>query len=107
MASWFVYLLRCEDTTLYTGISTDVQARFEKHRCGQGAAYTRSHKPVAIVWVEPAFSRSVALKREAEIKRWTKEKKEQLLLRSIDTPEKTRPKRKTSHPKKVGARGRT
>nr|MBP7134447.1 GIY-YIG nuclease family protein [Patescibacteria group bacterium] len=60
MSSWFVYLLRCEDATLYTGISTDVQARFEKHRCGQGAAYTRSHKPVAVVWTESAPSQSAA-----------------------------------------------
>jgi len=62
-------MLRCGDRSLYTGIATDVAARLKKHRAGKGAAYTRSHLPVRVVFREGPYTRSAALKREAALKR--------------------------------------
>lgn len=79
---WFVYVLRCVDGSLYVGISNDVAERVKKHNAGRGAAYTRSHKPVVLVWEESAESESAAKKREAELKTWKKADKEALVRRS-------------------------
>lgn len=68
MARWFVYILRCGDGSLYTGISTDVEQRVATHNAGRGARYTRPRLPVTVVHVERKRSRSTALKREAAIK---------------------------------------
>ncbi|OYY93453.1 MAG: endonuclease [Hydrogenophilales bacterium 28-61-23] len=68
--AWFVYLLRCADDTLYAGVSTDVARRVGEHNAGAplGARYTRARRPVALVYVESAASRSDAQRREREIK---------------------------------------
>lgn len=76
---WSVYMLRCDDGSLYTGIAKDVEARFASHSSGRGAAYTRLRRPVAVVYREPGLSRSQALVREAGIKRLSKASKEQLV----------------------------
>ncbi len=76
---WSVYIVRCCDGSLYTGISTDVEARIKKHNSGKGAAYTRSHLPVTLVWCELADSGSAARKREVEIKKLSKVEKERLV----------------------------
>ncbi len=68
MAGWFVYVLRCRDGSLYTGISTDVEARIEAHNDGRGARYTRGRGPVALLHVERRRTRSSAQRREAAIK---------------------------------------
>jgi predicted GIY-YIG superfamily endonuclease len=68
MARWFVYVVRCVDGSLYTGISTDVGARVAAHNAGRGARYTRSRRPVELVHVERKRSQSTALRREAAIK---------------------------------------
>jgi putative endonuclease len=68
MAVWFVYVVRCGDGTLYTGISRDVEARVAKHNRGQGARYTRGRAPVAVVHTERKSSHVAALRREAAIK---------------------------------------
>jgi putative endonuclease len=68
MARWYVYVVRCADGSLYTGISTDVPARVAAHNAGRGARYTRSRRPVQLVHVETKKSQSTALKREAAIK---------------------------------------
>jgi putative endonuclease len=65
---WFVYVVRCGDGSLYTGIATDVAARVSVHNDGRGARYTRSRRPVTLVYVERKRSRSTALKRELAIK---------------------------------------
>ncbi|OHA85445.1 MAG: endonuclease [Candidatus Yonathbacteria bacterium RIFOXYC1_FULL_52_10] len=70
-----VYLLEMSDGTLYTGITTDVERRFKEHRDGKGGHYTRSRKAVRILYTEECKDRSTALKREAEIKSWPREKK--------------------------------
>lgn len=72
---WFVYILLCEDNSLYTGISDDPDARFQVHKSGKGSKYTRSHKPVKRVHLEEVASRSEALKRELEIKSWPRNRK--------------------------------
>jgi predicted GIY-YIG superfamily endonuclease len=68
MPWWFVYVVRCGDGSLYTGISVDVEARVSVHNAGRGARYTRSRLPVSLVYVERRRSRSSALKRELAIK---------------------------------------
>ena len=66
--TWKLYMLRCGDGSLYTGISTDVQRRLEEHRSGKGAKYTRSRGPLELVYWEECGDKSTALKRECEIK---------------------------------------
>ncbi len=79
MSTWFVYLLRCADATLYAGITTDLKARLQKHNTGMGAKYTRSRLPVVCVWQEQAMGESNARKREAEIKKLTRSEKLRLI----------------------------
>ena len=66
---WWVYILRCADGTLYTGMAADVDKRLRAHNEGLGAKYTRSRLPVELVYREACESRSAALRREAAIKR--------------------------------------
>lgn len=79
MSTWHTYILRCADRSLYVGITTDLEARLAKHNAGKGGAYTRSHRPVRMVWHEKSDSESDARKREAELKSWKKAKKEDFL----------------------------
>jgi putative endonuclease len=72
---YFVYLLECEDGSLYTGITTDVGRRFEEHKNGIGSHFTRAKKAKRIVYTEEHPDRSSASKREAEIKSWPRERK--------------------------------
>ncbi len=76
---WYIYVLLCSDGSLYTGISKDPEKRFEEHKNGKGGAYTRSHKPVKLVYTELVLSHSLALKREMQIKSWTRVQKIQKL----------------------------
>jgi len=71
MADWHVYLLRCADGTLYTGIATQPERRLRQHNgeLAGGARYTRGRRPVELVWSEACVSRSAALRREAELRR--------------------------------------
>lgn len=77
---WWVYLLRCSDDSLYCGIALEPEQRERDHnRTKKGAAYTRSRRPVSLVWKERAGTKSEALKREATIKKMPKEAKEELV----------------------------
>ena len=76
---WKVYMLRCGDGSLYTGISTDVERRLEEHRSGKGAKYTRSRGPLELVYCEVCGDHSTALKRECEIKALTRAEKLKLI----------------------------
>jgi putative endonuclease len=78
-SNWTVYILRCGDGTLYTGITLDVSARLEVHRRGQGARYTRGRGDLELVYEEVAGTRSKALVREREIKKLTRRQKLSLL----------------------------
>jgi len=79
---WSVYVVRCSDRSLYTGITKDVQARLGVHNAGRGGSYTRSHRPVSLLYVETGFSHAGALRREAAIKRLPRPRKEKLVLNS-------------------------
>jgi len=76
-----VYLLRCRDGSLYTGITNDLARRLAAHREGKGGAYTRSRGPLRLVYRELAPDRSAALRREAAIKRLPRKEKLQLIRR--------------------------
>ncbi len=78
-----MYMVRCSDGTLYTGITADLAARINKHNSGQGAKYTRSRRPVCLVWSEEVVSRSLAGRREAEIKKLSRLEKEKLITVSV------------------------
>ncbi len=77
--SWFVYILRCGDGTLYTGITDDVDKRLAAHRAGKGAKYTRGRGPLELAYTEPQQDKSAALRREITIKRLTRQEKLNLL----------------------------
>ena len=77
---WHIYIVRCRDGTLYTGIARILEKRIEEHNSGDaGARYTRSRRPVKLVYVEESPSRSAALKREHEIKRMPRSGKKRLI----------------------------
>ncbi|MBU0681935.1 MAG: GIY-YIG nuclease family protein [Proteobacteria bacterium] len=79
-ANWFVYIVRCQDQTLYTGITTDPKERLLAHNSKTtGAKYTRSRRPVSLVYLEESDSRSHACKREYSIKKMTAPQKEALI----------------------------
>lgn len=77
---WSIYILKCADGTLYTGITNDPTKRLKQHNSGKGAKYTATRLPVEMVWVEAVASRSEALKREFELKQLTRAEKLQLIL---------------------------
>ncbi len=72
---WFVYVLKCEDGSFYTGATNNLEKRLEEHKKGNGGRYTRSHKVVKIIYSEEFLTKSQALKREIEIKKWRREVK--------------------------------
>lgn len=77
--AWFVYVLRCGDGSLYTGIARDVQARLQMHRSGKGAKYTRGRGPLELIYTEQCADKSEALKRELAIKALSREEKLHLI----------------------------
>ena len=79
MKKWLVYILRCRDDTLYTGITNDLENRLQSHNEKRGARYTRTRLPVTLVYQEEALSRSLASRREAAIKKLTRSKKLKLI----------------------------
>lgn len=77
---WWVYILRCADNTLYTGVCTDIERRVEEHNgSDKGAKYTRSRRPVTLVYAEKSDSRAAACRREAAIKKMSRTQKLKLL----------------------------
>ena len=76
---FYVYILRCADGSLYCGYTNDVEKRFEKHKSGKGAKYTKAHLPLEVVYVQEFDNKSDALKRECEIKKLTRSQKEKLV----------------------------
>ncbi len=81
---WFVYILRCADESLYTGVAKDVPGRVGQHNLGKGARYTRSRLPVEVVYQEGAVDRGAALRRELAIKRLPRAGKLELLGKASD-----------------------
>ena len=80
---WYLYILRCGDGSLYTGITTDVEKRLEAHRSGKGAKYTRGRGPLELVYSEACGDHSAALKREIAVKKLTSEQKQALIKGNI------------------------
>ena len=79
--TWKLYILRCADGTLYTGITTDVERRFAEHSSGKGAKYTRGRAPLELVHSEDCGDKSTALKRELEVKALPREEKLKLITK--------------------------
>ena len=79
--SWYVYILRCGDGTLYTGITDDVPRRLAVHRAGKGEKYTRGRGDLELVYQEQVPDKSAALRREFQIKRLTRREKEALIAK--------------------------
>ncbi|MGB3341691.1 MAG: GIY-YIG nuclease family protein [bacterium] len=72
---WYVYIIECSDNTLYVGVTLDIERRLKEHNSGKGGRYTRARMPVNLIYNESYNSKSKALKREIQIKGWTKRKK--------------------------------
>ena len=84
--SWHVYIVRCKDESLYTGIAKELEARIEQHNVGAGAKYTRSRRPVRLVYSETVAGRGAALRREHEIKRMPLASKRRLVEQARSEP---------------------
>ena len=80
---WHLYILRCKDGSLYTGIAKNLIERIKKHNSGKGSAYTRAHRPVKLVYSEILKNRAEALVCEMRIKSLSRLKKEELLKQKI------------------------
>jgi predicted GIY-YIG superfamily endonuclease len=76
---WFVYILCCADGSLYVGEAADLDARIAKHQEGSAASFTAKRRPVHLTFAETHVNRDAALKRERQLKRWTRAKKEALI----------------------------
>ncbi len=83
---WYLYILRCGDGSLYTGITTDLERRLEAHRSGKGAKYTRGRGPLELVYREEWATRSEASRREWAVKQLTREEKQALVGKNIEKP---------------------
>lgn len=79
---WSLYILKCRDGSLYTGISNDIDRRFLAHQEGKASRYTRTRRPVALVYREECGSRSQALSRECACKSLSRPRKDELILKS-------------------------
>lgn len=82
MTEWYVYILRCADDSLYTGTTTDIDARVRTHNTGKGAKYTRGRRPVVLVYREAVDGRGAALKREHAVRRLTAAAKRRLIVQA-------------------------
>ncbi len=77
--AWLLYILKCNDGTFYTGVTNDLQRRFSMHSKGKAARYTRTRRPVALIYQEKCSDRAQALVRECAVKSFSRKKKEELV----------------------------
>lgn len=83
MSNWYVYILQCADSSLYTGVTTDIERRVYEHNHSKlAAAYTRARRPVKVVYSETQLDRATACKREAEIKSLSRQEKQTLITQA-------------------------
>ena len=103
-APWSVYILRCADGSLYTGVARDLEQRLAQHNGAGGAAYTRSRRPVTLVYQEPAADRSSALRREWVIKQLSRTEKLELIMgnRAMSAAKATRRRGDKTPPARTG-----
>ncbi|MBP1769465.1 MAG: hypothetical protein H6P96_83 [Candidatus Aminicenantes bacterium] len=78
-APWSLYILRCGDGSFYTGVTTDIERRFREHEKGRASRYTRTHRPVVLIYREECGTRSQALSRECAVKSLGRQAKEDLV----------------------------
>lgn len=82
MNNWTIYILRCKNNSLYTGITKNIEQRIKKHNLGIGAKYTNAHKPCVLIWSKSGYSESSAKKEEYRIKKLTRIAKENYIKNS-------------------------
>jgi len=92
---WSLYILKCGDGSFYTGITNDLERRFKMHQAGKASKYTRSHRPVEMLYSEKCGDRSSALIRECEVKEWPRAKKARLAAGEKPTLKRIRKKSRT------------
>ena len=78
---WFLYILRCHNGSLYTGVTNNLERRIKMHQEGKAAKYTRTRRPIELVYSESCLGRKEALVRECQIKEYSKKKKEELVFK--------------------------
>lgn len=78
--AYFCYILECADGSYYTGWSTDPARRERQHNSGRGARYTRTHRPVRLVYIEPQPDLTTAMRREITLKRYSHDRKKALII---------------------------
>lgn len=93
MDAWYVYMVRCTDNSLYTGVAKDIDARLIQHNAGTGAKYTRARRPVVLVYQEPAADQGAALCKEYAIKRLTSAAKRDLIKSNAIDAQAARPRK--------------
>ncbi len=81
---WYLYILKCNDSSLYIGATDNLERRFQEHLSGRGGFYTKSHSPTKILYTESFQSQTEAFKREKQIKGWTRAKKLALIENNLD-----------------------
>jgi putative endonuclease len=103
-ATWSLYILRCSDESFYTGVTTDIDRRFREHEAGRASRFTRTRRPVVLVYQEKCGTRSQALSRECAVKSMGRHKKKDLVAGGPDTGPAKRPKAsKRTKPTREGA----
>ncbi len=95
---WYLYLLRCGDGSLYTGVTNNLERRLKKHQAGKASRYTRTHGPLEMVYSETCGDRSSALIRECEVKEWPRAKKELLVAGIKIVPKAKKSEKKAARP---------
>jgi len=80
---WYLYILECKDKSLYTGITNNIERRLEKHTDGSASRYTAKNRPVKLIYSEQYPDKNSALKREAQLKGWTRKKKLKLINKGL------------------------
>ena len=80
MSKWFLYIIKCKDSSLYTGITTNLEKRLKQHNEGRATKYTRGRKPVKLVYSEICKNESKARRKESDVKKLPRKKKLELIL---------------------------
>ena len=87
---WLCYILRCRDSSLYVGITNDVEKRVQKHNGGLGPEFTKRRRPVELIWSQEFPDRHTAREKEVELKGWSRKKKLELVARFEKSGGRTR-----------------
>jgi len=95
LVRWYLYILKCSDSTLYTGITNDLSRRLDQHNSGKASRYTRSRLPVRVIYTEGCRNKSSALKKELRIKALTRPEKEEYIKVKLLSQVATESRRKS------------